>query len=166
MSLSFGPFPVGATLTLGDHRFTRDEIVSFATAFDPQPFHLSEEAAAQTHFGRLPASGWHTAAAWMRCMVRTMAHLTEHYRDTDTPMPPLGPSPGFETMAWKKPVFVDDVITYHATLTELRPTSRPGIALLSMDNVGVNQHGETVLSFTGRVFVHTPAPSPPGDHSG
>lgn len=151
----FGPFPIGATLELGSYHFTREEMIAFSTAFDPQPFHLSEAAAAQTHFGRLPACGWHTAAAWMRCMVDTMARLTAQYADTDTPLPPLGPSPGFDAMAWRKPVFVDDVITYRSTLSGFRPTSRPGWALLSMENVGVNAAGETVFSFTGRVLVQT-----------
>ena len=154
MTDQFGPLPIGTTLDLGSHAFTRDEMIAFSTAFDPQPFHLSEEAAAKTHFGRLPACGWHTAAAWMRCMVRTMETLTSKYAGTDTPMPPLGPSPGFDQMAWKKPVFIDDVISYRSTISEMRPTSRPGIALMSMENVGVNQAGEMVFSFTGRVLVH------------
>ncbi len=61
--------PLNRTFDLGAHHFTRDDILRFARAFDPQPFHVDEAAAAQTHFGGLCASGWHTAAAWMKRMV-------------------------------------------------------------------------------------------------
>ena len=62
---------VGHVVELGQHHFTREAIIAFARAYDPQPFHLDEEAARNGPFGILSASGWHTGAAWMKCYVAT-----------------------------------------------------------------------------------------------
>jgi acyl dehydratase len=72
----FEDIEVGSTARFGDYAVTRDEVIAFAEKYDPQPFHLSDEAAAQTHFGRLSASGWHTCAM-------TMAMLVEHLKAND-----------------------------------------------------------------------------------
>ncbi|RBY86038.1 acyl dehydratase, partial [Blastococcus sp. TBT05-19] len=61
----FEDLSVGTTARFGRYEVTREEVVEFASKYDPQPFHLSDEAAAQTHFGRLSASGWHTCAMTM-----------------------------------------------------------------------------------------------------
>ena len=65
----FEDIQIGDKITLDRHTFTADEIKAFAQRFDPQPFHLDEKAAARSHFGALCASGWHTAAVWMRMLV-------------------------------------------------------------------------------------------------
>ena len=75
----FEDIAVGERIELGRHIFTADAIKAFARRFDPQPFHLDEAAAARSHFGALVASGWHTAAIWMRLMV-------EHQRREDEAM--------------------------------------------------------------------------------
>ncbi|MBA5775744.1 MaoC family dehydratase [Stappia sp. F7233] len=141
-------------IALGSFTFTADDIVRFACAYDPQRFHLSEEDAAKTHFGRLCASGWHTAAVWMKLMVAYHQHAAEEARRNGGRYPILGPSPGFEDLKWLKPVFAGDTISYFTTALKVQPSrSRPGWGLLFSHNEGVNQNGEAVFSFEGRVFV-------------
>lgn len=65
----FEDLEIGAKASFGHYEVTREEVIDFATKYDPQPFHLSDEAAAQTHFGRISASGWHTCAMVMRMLV-------------------------------------------------------------------------------------------------
>ena len=84
---------VGTVESYGAYAVTREEVVEFASRFDPQPFHLSDEAAAQTYFGRLSASGWHTGAMAMRMMVDNMQRR---------PRASLG-SPGIDELRWVKP---------------------------------------------------------------
>ena len=145
---------IGSEEVLGSHQFTRDSILAFAKRFDPQPFHISDEAARLSHFGALCASGWHTAAAWMKCYV---AFNDRHRRERmarGESVPAIGPSPGFENLRWPKPVYPSDVIVYRCRMTDRRPLkSRPGWGLLASLNSGVNQNGESVLSFEGRVLV-------------
>ena len=66
---------MASRLDLGTHVFTRDSIIHFASHYDPQRFHLSDEGARETHFGKLCASGWHTGAVWMRKMIDTQQRL-------------------------------------------------------------------------------------------
>jgi acyl dehydratase len=65
----FEDIRVGETVEIGSHVFTAEDIKTFAQRFDPQPFHVDDEAAARSHFGRLCASGWHTACVWMRLLI-------------------------------------------------------------------------------------------------
>lgn len=146
----FEDLKIGARRELGGFTFTAEDIIRFATAFDPQRFHLSEEGAAETHFGRLCASGWHTAAIWMKLMVasfaREVAETGDHLR--------VGPSPGFTDMKWLKPVFAGDTITYSSTIIETKPLkTRPAWGIAVHRNEGVNQDGETAFSFIGKVLV-------------
>ena len=67
----FEDLEVGAETVFGHYEVTREEVLEFARKYDPQPFHLSDEAAAKTHFGRLAASGWHTCAMTMAVIART-----------------------------------------------------------------------------------------------
>ncbi|AMJ60857.1 MaoC family dehydratase [Bosea sp. PAMC 26642] len=151
-ALFFEEMKIGAAFELGSLVFTADEIIAFARSFDPQPFHMDEAAARDSAFGRLAASGWHTASVWMAAMVshrkRQIAALGS------APAPRLGPSPGFRNLRWSKPVFAGDRITYHSTITDKRASaSRPQWGLFFHRNTGVNQHGEEVFSFDGCVFV-------------
>jgi acyl dehydratase len=144
--------PLGLTRDLGRHVFTEEAIVAFARAYDPQAFHLHPEAAAETHFGGLCASGWHTAAAWMKRL-----HITRERDMTLTarsgPVPQLGPSPGFRDLRWLAPVYAGDTLRYTCTLTDRRATaSRPGWGLATHHNTAENQRGEKVFAFTGSVF--------------
>lgn len=143
----------GAPEVLGAHRFEADEIVAFARAFDPQPFHLDAAAARESHFGGLCASGWHTGAAWMRAMVDHRERARLAALDAGLRPARLGASPGFVNLSWSKPVYAGDTITYTTRVVDKRETrSRPDWGLVFTRNEGVNQHGETVFGFDGRVF--------------
>jgi acyl dehydratase len=150
----FDALEIGRTDILGEHVFGRDEIVRFARAFDPQPFHLDEAAAARSHFGRLAASGWQTAATWMRLLVRARNAAAEEARAEGLAIPRFGPSPGFTDLRWLRPVHVGDAIRFATTLASKRPSgTRPGWGLTFSHNTGWNQHGEKVFEFSGGGFV-------------
>lgn len=145
---------IGVEDLLGNYHFTRDTILRFAKSYDPQPFHLSDEAARQSHFGALCASGWHTAAAWMKCYVAYNEKCRAERARKGERLPTIGPSPGFENLRWLKPVYVEDSITFSCKTTDKRVLkSRPGWGLLRFNNAGVNQTGETVFAFDGKVLV-------------
>ena len=143
---------LGARLDLGSYEFTQDNVRRFAEAFDPQPFHLDEAAAQQSHFGRLAASGWHTAAAFMHCMISKRDQYIAELTAKGEPVPARGPSPGFKNLLWYKPVHPGDVITFSTTPIQKRTTSRPGWGLLNSLGVGVKQHGVRVYEYYGSAF--------------
>lgn len=154
MTAFFEDLTVSDTLELGDHTFTRDEIIRFAEKFDPQPFHLSEEDAAKTHFGRLCASGWHTASVFMKLWVSTHQALEKAARAEGRTPARIGPSPGFQDLKWIKPVYVGDTLTYRRVVTDKTESrSRPDWGLVHSDMLAVNQDGKLVFSFKGTVFV-------------
>ena len=97
----FDDLDVGEETLFGHYDVTREEVLEFAQKYDPQPFHLSDEAAAKTHFGRLAASGWHTCAM-------TMAVIARHVVATE--QAGLG-SPGVDELRWLKPVYPGDRLT-------------------------------------------------------
>ncbi|HEY7747117.1 MAG TPA: MaoC family dehydratase [Aestuariivirgaceae bacterium] len=145
---------LGSEDTLGSYHFTRDAVLRFARAFDPQPFHLDDEAARQSHFGALCASGWHTAAAWMKCYVEFNERHRSERAARGERLPATGPSPGFENLKWLKPVYPGDTITYSSRMTGKRTLkSRPGWGLLLSLNTGINQAGDLVISFDGKVLI-------------
>lgn len=151
----FEDLVVGSRHELGSFVFTPAEIVAFARSFDPQPFHMDEAAAAASSFGRLAASGWHTAALWMATMVQHRRRQEAAFRAAGgTALPRLGPSPGFRNLKWSRPVFAGDRITYFSEVAEKRESAtRPQWGLFFHHNTGINQHGEEVFSFDGCVFV-------------
>jgi acyl dehydratase len=145
---------VGERAEVGRYTFTTDNIKTFARRFDPQPFHLDEAAAARSHFGALCASGWHTASVWMRLMVEHQNREDAAQRARGEAVATLGPSPGFRDLKWLKPVYVGDIITYATEIVDKRPSnSRPEWGLMTIRNSGVNQKGETVISFISTAFV-------------
>ena len=150
----FEDMRVGERTELGSHTFTADEIKAFARRYDPQRFHLDEAAAARSHFGALCASGWHTAAVFMRHFVEAERREGAALRaDGETPAQ-AGPSPGIRALRWPRPVFAGDTIGFAREVTELREqTTRPGWGLVVGRNTGTNQNGELVLSFIGARFV-------------
>ncbi len=150
----FEDIRVGDTLELGRHRFTAEEIKAFAHRFDPQHFHIDEEAAAQSPFGGLIASGWHTASAWMRLMVDHRRHMIEAARGRGEQVAGIGPALGFRELKWLKPVYADDTVEYASEVVELRPSdSRSDLGLMTVRSTGVNQNGELVISFISTTFV-------------
>lgn len=143
---------VGVTHTLGSHTFEVNEIKAFATKYDPQLFHLDEEAAKRSVLGGLCASGWHTTAMWMRHNLLWQRDNRKVWTGSG-PAPVFGPSPGFENLKWLKPVYVGDTITYtRTTLGHRAMASRPGWHLMSTQCGGFNQHGDTVLEFDSAVL--------------
>jgi acyl dehydratase len=145
---------VGERFALGSHTFQADEIKAFATRFDPQRFHIDEAEAAHSHFGALCASGWHTASVWMRLMIEYRKRLAEAERARGEQSAVIGPAPGFRNLQWLKPVFVGDTIAYATEILETRVSnSRPGWGLLTQRATGVNQRGDTVLSFESTTFL-------------
>ena len=150
----FEDIGVGEISDIGRHTFTAEDIKAFAARFDPQPFHLDEALAARSQFGRLCASGWHTACVWMRLLIDFCRREDEGRRARGEPVAQLGPSPGFRDLKWLKPVYVGDTISYATQVVETRGlSSRPGWGMISVCNTGVNQHGEPVMSFISSVLV-------------
>lgn len=146
----FDDLEIGERRELGSYRFTADEIIAYASIFDPQPFHIDAEAAKHSSFGALVASGWHTAAVWMMLMINE--------RDRQVSLagpggPQLGSSPGFRNLKWLKPVYAGDTLTYSTEVIDKRETrSRPGWGLVFNRNSAVNQTGELAFQFDGCVF--------------
>ena len=145
---------LGEVRDLGSHTFERDEIIGFARQFDPQPFHLNEDAGRRSLFGGLSASGWHTAAIYIRQMILTRQSQAAASPAIGQPDAAWGPSPGFRDLRWLKPVLVGDRIAFRIKSVEKRDLkSRPDRGLLIFDGEGRNQRGETVYRITSQVFV-------------
>lgn len=134
----------GHTDTFGNYKVSKEEIIDFATKYDPQPFHLNEEFAKHSVFGGLCASGWHTCSMMMRMMVDRMM---------ETGLAGLG-SPGLDKVAWKKPVFPDDTLSVQSTITEKRESkSRPNIGLVKSSHEIINQKSEVVAEVHSNIMV-------------
>ena len=140
----FEDLTVGDKRRFGAYAVTREEVLSFAGAYDPQPFHLDDAAAARTHFGRLAASGWHTCAM-------TMAMLVEAAREE--PYAGLG-SPGVDELRWLKPVYPGDTLSVETEIIELRPSdSKPGLGSFRSNVTVFNQDDQPVMRMTSIVLV-------------
>jgi acyl dehydratase len=145
---------IGERSEIGRHTFTAGAIKSFAARFDPQPFHLDEAAAARSPFGRLAASGWHTACVWMRFLIEHRRREDEARRARGEPVAMLGPSPGFRDLQWLKPVYAGDTVTFATEIIDKRLSlTRPQWGIMIARNGGTNQHGEPVLAFVSTAFV-------------
>jgi acyl dehydratase len=138
-------------VTLGSYAFTEENILAFARAYDPQPFHIDRAAAAQSPYGGLIASGWHTASVWMR--------LTLEWRRAQVALgaPEVQAnfvSPGVRDLRWLKPVRPGMVLTYTNEATaKLDWPSRPTLGLLEGMNEAHDQAGVLVYSFVNRVLI-------------
>jgi len=150
----FEDMKVGDVREFGSYIFTAENIISFAKKYDPQPFHLSEEAGKKSLFGGLCASGWHTGAACMRKIVDfNKRQLEEALARGEKPIA-SGPSPGFKNLKWLKPVYVGDTVTYTSEIVELRESAtRPEWGIMFAKIVGVNQKGERVYEFDSSAFM-------------
>ena len=134
----FEDITVGTQSKFGSYNVTREEVIEFAQKYDPQPFHLDDEAAAKTHFGRLAASGWHTTAM-------TMAMVVENILNTK--QAGLG-SPGIDELRWLKPVFPGDTLRCETEVLEKRQSSsRPEMGSFRSRLQVFNQDDEPVMSF-------------------
>ena len=140
----FEDLAVGAETEFGSYQVTREEVIDFARKYDPQPFHLSDEAAAKTHFGRLAASGWHTASMTMAVIAR---------RVVDQQQAGLG-SPGIDELRWKKPVYPGDTLHVRGKILEKTPSrSRPDMGSFRTQTTVSNQDGEVVMTFISIVLI-------------
>jgi acyl dehydratase len=140
----FEDLQVGVEREFGTYKVTREEVIAFAQKYDPQPFHLSDEAAAKTHFGRLAASGWHTAAMTMAVIARKV--MSEKQAG-------LG-SPGIDELRWRKPVYPGDTLHVFGKILEKTPSrSRPEIGSFRAQNTVKNQNGDVVMSFISIVLI-------------
>jgi acyl dehydratase len=149
-------YPVGTRVETGTLEFTADDIIRYATAFDPQPFHVDADAARHFVFGALCASGWHTCAGWMKMLLAHFAEEFPRLEKQGIAAPRLGPSPGFKNLKWIRPVYAGDRVTYSVTLTDSRElASRPGTWLNSTFNEGINQNGDVVIRFDSSVLEFT-----------
>ena len=132
-------FPVGKVMDLGTRHVTREEIIEFASRFDPQPFHVNEEAAKASIYGGLIASGWHTVSMTMRLMCD--GYLLESAS--------LG-SPGVDQVRWLKPVRPGDTLTARMTVLESRASaSKPDRGTSKSLWEVFNQNGELVMTMEG-----------------
>ena len=144
-------FAVGQVRDLGSISATREDIIAFARQFDPQPFHLDDEAAKASVFGSLCASGWHTCAMAMRLMVMNFLQQTSS----------LG-SPGLENIQWKKPVYPNDTLRLQTTVLETKPMGRrPDVGMTRNLWEMFNQHGDKVLQMEGWGMFRRRHPSTP-----
>lgn len=132
--LHYEDFTPERVFPLGPKHVTAEEIIEFASEFDPQPMHLDEAAGKASILGGLSASGWHTASMHMRMIIDSFI-----LRST------CQGAPGVEVMEWKKPVLAGDTLSGRATVLDGRPLkSRPGIGLIRMLTEIENQRGELV----------------------
>lgn len=145
--IPFERFEVGQVQTFGSYTVTEDEVIDFASKYDPQFFHLDAEAAKQSLFGGLCASGWHTCAMTMAMMVENM----KQQNGTS-----LG-SPGIDELRWLKPVYPGNVLSVRMEVIDLiEPKSRPQIGFVVNRVTTSTQDGTPVMEFTSKgIFPKT-----------
>ncbi len=133
----FEDIEIGKKSAFGRKEVLREDVIDFARQYDPQPFHLSDEAAAQTYFGRLSASGWHTAAMMMRMLVDNMTEIQQAG---------LG-SPGLDELRWLKPVYPGDVLRVEQEILDKAPSrSKPDIGSFRARATVFNQDDIAVMT--------------------
>lgn len=143
-------YQVGQVFDVGEYVLTKEEIISFAQSWDPQPFHLDESAAATTMFGGLIASGWHIALIMMRMMLRG---------GFISPETSLG-SPGHEGLKWVRPVRPGDRLSGTVTVTGVRNSrSRPEIGLIASVASLRNQSDDEVYWLKSTSIIKSRMPS-------
>jgi acyl dehydratase len=137
----FEDVQVGETMRFGRYEVTREEILEYARQFDPQPFHLDEEAARQSLYGGLIASGWHTGAMFIRMVCDGMI------ADNAT----VG-AKGFDDLRWIKPVRPGDVLSVESEVREKIEGRRPDFGTVKIESRISNQRGEAVMSLVSLVL--------------
>ena len=145
----FEDFHAGQEIDLGTRAVGEEEIVAFAGAYDPQPFHVDHEAAARSIYGGVIASGWHTCSIMMRLVVDGLLARSSS----------MG-SPGLDSVRWLAPVRAGDVLNVrYRTVRTKASASKPDRGVVWSQWVAINQHGETVCTIEGMsMFGRRPAP--------
>lgn len=148
MSWYFEDFFPGQEIPLGSRTVSEEEIIAFATQFDPQPFHIDHEAAAASPYGGVIASGWHTCSMMMRMVVDGMMASASS----------MG-SPGLDKVRWILPVRAGDTLTVSYLTTAVKAsTSRPDRGVVWSTWQAVNQDGQLVCTIEGMgMFGRRPA---------
>ena len=147
----FEDTPLGGRITLGSYTFTEENIIAFARAYDPQPFHIDPEAAKRSPYGGLIASGWHTAAVWMKLMI---AHRKAQVEAGAEATQDNYVSPGVRELKWVKPVRPGTTLTYTTEpFNKLEWKSRPSLGLLQSRNEARDAKGELYYSFISQVLL-------------
>jgi acyl dehydratase len=156
----FEDIKVGDRSELGSFTFTAGDIKRFAAEFDPQRFHLDEEAGRVSLFGGLAASGWHVGSVCMKLLVAEGKRRIEEARERGEEVAVWGPSPGFRDLRWIAPVLAGDTVSFVSEVVSLRTSdSRPRWGLVQARNSGTNQHGEEVFSVLATAFVQRRRPA-------
>ena len=142
---------IGVEERFGHYPVTREEVIAYALKFDPQPFHLDDEAAAKTHFGRIAASGLHTAAMMNRMVVdEEMDRVAS-----------LGGG-GMDNLRYSRPVYPGDTLSIvKKVLEKRRSKSRPEMGIMRHEISVVNQNGELVMFHVGIVMIRVRHPEAP-----
>lgn len=149
----FEDYIPGSVHEFGTIRVERDEVLSFARRFDPQPFHTDADAAEKSIFGGLIASGWHTAGLMMRL-------FAEHYLSKAAS---LG-SPGVDALRWIKPVRPGDVLSIRVTILETkRSRTKPDRGMVRSFIEVINQHREVVMSMKAMNLLRCRRTPPTGE---
>ncbi|NNE11232.1 MAG: MaoC family dehydratase [Ilumatobacter sp.] len=145
MTRYFEDFIEGEVLELGSITVTEEAILEFARQFDPQPFHIDPEAAKESPYGGLIASGWHTCALYMRLLYDGMMHDSSSQG-----------SPGMEELRWLAPVRPGDTLRARYTvLGAKRSESKPNRGTVMFRSEMLNQDDMVVLSMIGRGLYGT-----------
>ncbi len=144
----FEDFFPGQDIDLGTRAVTEEEIIAFASAYDPQPFHVDREAASHSIYGGVIASGWHTCGMMMRMVVDGLLAKSTS----------MG-SPGLDSVRWLAPVRAGDTLNVHYQTTQVKASnSKPDRGVVWSKWVAINQHGETVCTVEGMgMFRRRPA---------
>jgi acyl dehydratase len=150
----FEDLEIGQRREIGSYTFTADAIKKFAAAFDPQRFHLDEEAGRNSLFGGLAASGWHVGSACMKLLVADGQRQAAEAAARGEKIAVWGPSPGFRDLRWIKPVLSGDTLHYATEIAAKRSSgSRPEWGIVEARNTGTNQRGELAFSLLATAFV-------------
>ena len=144
----FEDFFPGQDIDLGNRTVSEEEIIEFASRFDPQPFHVDKDAAAQSIYGGVIASGWHTCSMMMRLVVDGLMAKSSS----------MG-SPGLDGVRWLAPVRAGDTLNVRYQTTQVKASnSKPDRGVVWSKWVAINQHGETVCTVEGMgMFARKPA---------
>ena len=155
LTAMFDDVVIGHESELGTQVFTPEVITAFASLYDPQYFHLDAEAAKLSHFGGLIASGWQTAAFWMKHYIAARDRSAAARAALGLPVAVGGPSPGFTSIKWLRPVHAGQAVTYRLKITDKRKIMREGWSLVMTENTGHLADGTIVFSFQGRMLWPT-----------
>jgi acyl dehydratase len=150
----FEELEIGARREVGSFTFTAELIKKFAAQFDPQAFHLDEEAGRKSLFGGLAASGWHVGSVCMKLLVADGRRQIDEAAARGEEIAIWGPSPGFRELRWIRPVLAGDTISFASVIESKRLSDkRPEWGIVQARNSGANQRGEPVFSLLATAFV-------------